>query len=62
MINWGVIFVFVDKLVFIDDMFEVVECVVFEVGFVELGDNIVIVVGVFVGIGGINIMCVCIVK
>lgn len=34
MLNWGVILMLIDVLFLIDDMFEIVECKVVEVGFV----------------------------
>lgn len=62
MINWGVIPVLADKPASTDDMFEVAERVALEAGFVESGDNIVIVAGVPVGTGGTNTMRVRTVK
>ncbi|KXT78615.1 pyruvate kinase [Streptococcus sp. DD13] len=56
MLNWGVFPVVTEKPASTDDMFEVAERVAVASGFVESGDNIVIVAGVPVGSGGTNTM------
>ena len=62
MLNWGVIPVVTEKPSSTDDMFDVAEKVALESGLVESGDNIVIVAGVPVGIGGTNTMRIRTVK
>lgn len=57
MLNWGVYLIVVEKLLIIDEMFELVVKKVVELGFVLEGDLILIIVGVLVGeCGIINVM------
>lgn len=59
---WGIELFFVDWVKYIDVMYKQVDQKLMELGFVEVGDKVVVILGFFFGVFGfINDLCVYIV-